>query len=71
MAENMLRKFRESKGLSQLQLSMKTGIAPNIICNIENGRIVAYKGWIKRLSDALEIPEGELFPENQGATKGA
>lgn len=63
--KNMLRKFRENKGLSQLQLSMKTGIAPNIICNIENERIIAYKGWKKRISEALNVPEQEIFPEKK------
>ncbi len=63
--KNKLRKFRENKGLSQLQLSMKTGIAPNIICNIENERIIAYKGWKKRISEALNVPEQEIFPEKK------
>ena len=61
MLNNKLREVRESKGLSQLQLSAKTKISPGAICNIENNKIFAYPGWRKRISEALNVPEEEIF----------
>ncbi len=60
--ENNLRKIRERHGLSQLALSRKTGIAGNIISNLENGKIFPYTGWRRRLAKALKVNESELFP---------
>jgi transcriptional regulator with XRE-family HTH domain len=61
--KNLLRAIREGKGISQLKLSRITGIAPGTISNIENGKIVAYPGWKRRLSAALGVPEAVIFPE--------
>ncbi len=61
MLNNKLRKIRESKGLSQLELSAKTKISPGAISNIENNKIYAYPGWRKRISEALEVPEDKIF----------
>ncbi len=60
---NNLRNVREKKGISQLELARITRIAPANICNIENGRQYPYPGWRKRLSEALQVDEQELFPE--------
>lgn len=63
VTENNLRCVRTLRGLSQLELSVKTRIAPGIISNLENGKIYAYPGWRKRLAGALGVPESKLFPE--------
>lgn len=63
MKKNLVREMRKQKGYSQLKLGRMTEIAPNTISNIENGKIVAYPGWRKKLAAALEISESELFPE--------
>ena len=61
---NKLQKIRKEKGLSQLKLSMMTGIAPGDISRIENGWLRPYPGWRKRLAKALGVTnEAELFPE--------
>jgi transcriptional regulator with XRE-family HTH domain len=60
---NNLRNVREKKGISQLELSRITRIAPANICNIENGRLYPYPGWRKRLLEALEVKEEDLFPD--------
>lgn len=67
--ENNLRKFKEAAGISGLELSRRTGIAPSIISNIENNRIKPWPGWKKRLSEALKVPEFELFPECHDSSK--
>ena len=58
-----LQKVRKEKGLSQLKLSMMTGIAPGDISCIENDRLRPYPGWRKRLARALGVSEQELFPD--------
>jgi len=60
---NLLKKVRAEKGLSQLDLAGKTGIAPGEISRIENDWIRPYPGWRKRLAKALGVSEKDLFPE--------
>jgi transcriptional regulator with XRE-family HTH domain len=60
---NRLRIIREQKGLSQLELSRMTGIAGNIISNIENRKIFFYPGWKMRIAVALCISESDLEEE--------
>lgn len=62
---NNLREVRKGKGLSQLRLTMATGISPWDISRIENGWIRPYPGWRKRLARALGVTESELFPSEQ------
>ncbi len=59
---NNLRKFREEQGLSQHQLTIKSGVPQNMISNIETGKIYPYAGWRKKLAEALGFDEMELFP---------
>jgi len=66
--ENILRKVRVSKGLSQFALSKLSDITQADISKLENGRVSSYPGWRKRLARALKITEAELFPEE--ATSG-
>ena len=60
---NKLRTIRESKGISQLQLSRTSGVAAHIISNIETGKIFPYPNWRKNLAEALKVKEKILFPE--------
>lgn len=62
---NKLQIARKEKGLSQLKLSLMTGIAPGDISRIENDWLKPYPGWRKRLSRALGTPELELFPTEE------
>ena len=63
--KNNLKEVRKTKGLSQLKLSLMTGIAPTEISRIENGWLVPYPGWRKRLARALGTDEDALFPERK------
>ncbi len=60
---NRLREIRETKKLSQVDLTRKTGIGPATISNLENEKIFPYPGWRRKLAQALEVSEEELFPE--------
>jgi transcriptional regulator with XRE-family HTH domain len=63
--KNNLRDVLKSKGMSQLDLYKLTGITPANISAMVNGRLVPYKGWKKRISEALNEPEDKLFPEQE------
>lgn len=63
---NRLREFRKKNNLTQLDLSKLTDIYPNDISQIETGYRKAFPGWRKRLSEALEVEEEVLFPEEEG-----
>jgi len=62
---NNLREIRKQKGLSQLELSRKTGVPGNVISNLENYKVYPYPNWKRKLAEALETPEDELFPNNE------
>ena len=64
MTSNLVREIRMKKGLSQLKLSRIAEIAPGTISNIESGKVFVYDGWKKRLAEALNVSEKELFPED-------
>jgi transcriptional regulator with XRE-family HTH domain len=60
---NKVREIRKKKNLTQLDLAKMTDIYPNYISEIERGKREAFPGWRKRLSEALEVSETELFPD--------
>ncbi|MFC1875173.1 helix-turn-helix domain-containing protein [Chloroflexota bacterium] len=64
---NRLKEIRTKRGFSQLTLAKLTNIAPTDISRIENGWVLPYRGWRKRLARALGVTEKELFP--QGAIR--
>ena len=59
---NRLKEARGKRGISQLKLAFLTGISPGDISRIENGWILPYPSWRKRLAEALDTTESELFP---------
>lgn len=48
-----LRRLRESKSLSQRQLSKMSGVAYPHICNIENGKRDASFGTLKKIFQSM------------------
>lgn len=44
------------------KIGLKTGIAPQDLYHAINGKKPFYPGWRKRVANALDIPEAELFP---------
>lgn len=56
-----LRNLREEKGMTQTKLVQSSGIKQSTISQYENGlRIPSLKN-AKKLSDALEVPLGDIF----------
>lgn len=58
---NNLKEIRTSKGLSQFDLAKVADITPADISRIENNKIYVYPNWRKRISEALQVPEDEIF----------
>lgn len=63
--KNNLKVVLDSKGISQLDLYKQTGISPASLSNIVTGRLIPYDGWKKRISEALDVSEQEIFPESK------
>lgn len=60
---NNLKVIRISKGLSQFELSKLSNIAQSDISGVENNKIYPYPKWRKRISEALQVSEKEIFPD--------
>lgn len=58
-----LRVERQRRGWSITEVTCRTGIAESQLSNIERQLIPAYPGWKKRIAEAFELPEAELFRE--------
>ncbi len=56
---------RERRGWSRTKLAIKAEMNPVYVGQIELGRMpVVWPAWRKRLAEALEIAESELFDQN-------
>lgn len=58
---NNVRLIRESRGLSQEELSQKSGISQNSISRIENGIRKPRKGTLEKLAKALEVEDPNVL----------
>lgn len=59
--ELLVRRVRQQRGWSQTFLSGRTGIASTDISRLERGIVPAWPGWRRRISEAFQLPEIELF----------
>ena len=62
---NWLIKLRKSKGLTQQQLSVETGLSQNYISSIENGERNAPVRTAKKIAAALGF-DWQRFYEDEG-----
>lgn len=62
---NRLRQVRKERGLTQFELAKRTGIHPTEIGKVERGILKPFPRWRKKLSQALGVPEDQLFGEAQ------
>lgn len=53
----------KERKISGLQAAMRAGIAPSDFYQAINGKKPFFPAWRKRLSETLDMPEDELFPE--------
>lgn len=58
-----LEKILKEKGISKNQIAMKARINPADLYQAINGKRPFFPAWKKRLADALDVSQNELFPE--------
>ena len=58
-----LKKILKQKDISQRKLSQMSNITNQDLNQALNGKKPFFPAWRKRISEALNIPESELFPE--------
>ena len=51
----------KEQGLTRMQLAMKAGINPSDLYQALNGNKPMFPSWRKKISEALGVPEAELF----------
>lgn len=56
-----LRGFRKSQGLTQAELSRRSGIAPTALCRLEKATIEPSTVTIDRLAEALSVAPAMLL----------
>ena len=61
---NKLKFFREERNLSQLDLSLSSGVSQNMITYIETGKRTPSLKTIIKLCNALQISPAKLFEDN-------
>jgi transcriptional regulator with XRE-family HTH domain len=55
-----VRQLRKAAGLSQAELSRRTGIHPASICQLEKGYICVWPGHLARIARALKVTVDDL-----------
>lgn len=64
----MYEKLREviaEKGITTNKLARMTNIASQDLYNAYSGKKRIYPNWKKRIAEALDVPEEELFEEGR------
>ena len=62
LSKNM-KTYREKRGLSQMALANKAGLATNFVNDIENGKKWISPSTLSKISEALGIAPYKLFLE--------
>lgn len=60
-----LKQARQAAGMSQLQLSEKSGISQQAISKLEKGKSSPSEYTMKQLAQALRVPLADLIEENK------
>src|SRR5215213_6017312 len=58
-----IRRRRQEKGLTGVQLAAKAGMAPSAISQIETGKRSPHSASVIKLAAALECEVAELYPK--------
>ena len=55
--------LRNQKGLTQQELSQRTGLAPSYVSRIENRHLEPRPQTLRKIAAALDVPISEIFQE--------
>jgi transcriptional regulator with XRE-family HTH domain len=64
---NRLKKLRESKELSQVDIEKRTGLLRCYVSRVENNHTVPAVATLEKMARALEVPMYQLFHEGEAA----
>jgi len=59
---NNLKLILKEMGITQKELSKRTGIQPSDICRVAKGYQTPWSTWIRKISEALNKEPEEIFP---------
>lgn len=62
MENNRIKAIRKERGLTQVELAEKLGVAQGTIQKLENDQIEFSTSWMRKISEALEVEPFELLP---------
>ena len=62
--------LRNQKGISQRQLSQRSGIAGSYLSRIENRHLEPRPKTLRKIADALDVPVSEFFQERDENLSG-
>jgi len=62
--------IRNQKGISQRQLSQRSGIAGSYLSRIENRHLEPRPKTLRKIADALDVPVSEFFQERDETLPG-
>jgi transcriptional regulator with XRE-family HTH domain len=67
---DQIKKIRIQKGLSQMELSLRSNLTQSFLANLEKGKKLPSVMTIIKIANALEVNPQEFFPEKaNSATK--
>jgi len=61
---NRIKLVRINKGISQMELSLRSNLSQSFIANIEKGKKQPSVLTLIRIADALEVNPKDFFPES-------
>ncbi|MHC6202836.1 helix-turn-helix domain-containing protein [Breznakiellaceae bacterium SP9] len=62
---SQIKKIRVQKGLSQMELSLRSNLTQSFLANLECGKKMPSVLTIIKIADALEISPQDFFPERK------
>lgn len=62
MENNRIKAIRKERGLTQVELAEKLGVAQGTIQKLENDQIEFSTSWMRKISEVLEVEPFELLP---------
>jgi transcriptional regulator with XRE-family HTH domain len=60
---DQIKKMRVQKGLSQMELSLRSNLTQSFLANLEKGKKLPSVLTIIKIADALEVNPQDFFPE--------
>ena len=61
--------IRVQKGISQMELSLRSNLSQSFIANVEKGKKQPSVLTLIRIADALEVNPRDFFPESDSGSK--